>query len=112
MVEVFESSSSYRIMPGVHAKNLPDDILEYIYDGGGFVPNGEETPMPWDADVEIKKGNMIITGSVAPGGGYKGTVVVTLPLQEANKLYHADIYDVPVSILDKLAELGWGVKAI
>lgn len=111
-IEVFESSSGYRIAPGVHAKNLPDEILEYIYDGGGFMPNDEDTPMPWDADVEIQDGNMVITGGLTPGGGGRGRCVITCPLQEANKLYHADVFDLPVPLINQLIELGWGIKGL
>jgi len=111
-IEVFESNGGYRIVPGAKAQNLTDDILEYIYDEGGFVPNQEDIPMPWDADVEVKDGNLVITGGLTPGGGSKGRCVITCPLQEANKLYHADLFDVPVSVLNKIMELGWGVKSL
>ena len=111
-IEVFESSRGYRIVHGTNAKNLTDEILEYIYEDGGFMPENEEIPMPWDADVEVKNGNLIITGSLTPGGGGKGRCVITCPLQEANKLYHADVFDIPVPILNKIMELGWGVKSL
>ena len=103
----------FRIIPGKNAKSLSDDLYEKLFDYmGGNVRayNEEETPIPWDADVDIQNGRFILTGGVGPSD--YGYCQCSVPLSDAGKTYFIEIHDADSDDLDDIMDYGWRVREV
>lgn len=45
-----------------------DKIYELTYNGIVFLQECDDVPMPWDAVIEVKDNNLIVSGGMGPGG--------------------------------------------
>lgn len=98
------------IKPTANAKN--GSIFE-IHPGAEdslLYPKGDDVPTPWDADIFIEDGWVVIKGNMAPGGpGDKATCVCRLPIGRFTHYYELEIPEDDPGILEAAKEAGWEV---
>lgn len=93
------------------SKSIPDEDNDSIWDlsvNGILVsPKHEEISTPWDADMYIEGSNLILAGSIGPGGP-QGRCTCSVPLNNASKYYkiiveaeYEDDYNKIYNILEK-----------
>lgn len=59
-----------------------DKLLDLTANGLEIYPKQDELSLPWDAALFIEGSNVIIEGSVTPGGPSSGTCVAKIPLDK------------------------------
>lgn len=88
-------------------QNLPEDILEEMYDYGSleFYPKDEDVPMPWDADMVIDNGKLVFVGGVGPNGF--GRCRCEIPVNQANDFYSIHVRTKNPEVIAALYQYGW-----
>lgn len=61
------------------------DVCEDIL----IFPKSDDTPVPWDCEIEVKGKNLILHGHVGPSGFGKCTVEV--PLERVSQVYKFEV---------------------
>lgn len=98
------------IEPTAKSKSL-DDIYDELMDSDlDITSNSDDIPIPWDADFDIEGQNLVLRGSLLPGGPGDGTCIIKVPLSSASKYYTIYAYDIPDEIIDEVESLGWIVR--
>lgn len=122
--------SYFKLVPTSNAKAIPENLYNNLCDLMQFAiqPNWEETPLPWDANLNWDEdGNILIEGYMGPGGlDLTSTVTIELKADEHatsvekfNDYYHIECgeysdatdYDIHLLTLD-LAEFGWNLVLV
>lgn len=68
-----------------------EEFIEKYENGyfGGIIPKSDDTPIPWDPDIELKGDTVIITGSLVGGNPQYGTCICKV---KKDKFF--DLYDI------------------
>jgi len=77
------------------------DILLY--------PASEDVPCPWDADIIIKDGEVILSGGLGPGffGGAK--CICNCTIGRFSQFYKLEVPEDNEELIDALTSAGWEV---
>lgn len=97
-----------KVKPNDNTRNLPKCVYDNTYNGLDVRPIHEETPIPWDAEVTVSNGNLVLTGHVGPNGiGYSQ---MSLPLVKVDNYLEIFIDPLPGKeewLRLALTEYGW-----
>lgn len=96
-----------------NVKAIPTELEDLIYEEFQFYCD-EDFPMPWDAGIEVENGKIIISDSIAPGGGNSGSYAeVTLTPDDFNKYVRFESSEnetLNAQQIKALNEAGWTVE--
>lgn len=83
--------------------DIHDDAVDLL-----IYPLDEDVPCPWDPDVTIENGKVIVSGGMSPGGGDPyNTCICTLKVEDFAKYYKVDCPDNNESLINALGNAGW-----
>lgn len=75
------------------------DILLY--------PANDDVPCPWDADIEVANGRVIIVGNLGPGGTARATCQCSCPVEDFSKYYKLEVPYDNNELMNALYEAGY-----
>lgn len=82
--------------------DVHDDIEPMLY------PANDEVPCPWDADITVENGKVIIQGTLGPGGPRGNRCICECLVEDFSKYYKLEINNADDDdILAALASSGW-----
>lgn len=69
----------------------------------------EDVPCPWDADLEVVSGKVILRGNLLPGGpgAPKSMCTCECRVEDFTKFYKLEIPDDNDDLMNALADAGW-----
>ena len=76
-----------------------DELLLY--------PANEDVACPWDADIYVEGGKVILVGSLLPGGARGGSCRCECSVDDFTKFYKLEAPDVSDDLLNALYNAGW-----
>ena len=82
------------------------DLFNQNYTAAGILvtPAGEETPTPWDADLSVAGGKLVLKGSVGPGGS--GYCECRVPLAKAKFYWMFELQEDSDEVFELMAKHG------
>lgn len=92
-----------KIKPTRTAINL-SEMSDDLYMDALLFQQNDDVPCPWDAEMEIKGDQVIISGGLSSGGSRGATCVCTCSIQDFDKYYY--IY-LPDSYEEEVTNSGW-----
>lgn len=70
------------------SQTIPDMDYEELFDlslnGITIFPANEDVLIPWDADIEIKSGKLVLRGAVIPGGFGSSSCTANISLSKVS----------------------------
>ena len=84
-----------------------------FYNDLNIVPKDNDVACPWDADVSFENKNVVLTGTLTPGGPGSGTMIVKVPFSQCSKYYDiiVELND-DVDIDDFCNRYGWDYRTV
>lgn len=103
------------IKPTKNAKNGSIfEVHERAYDMLLY-SKGDDVPTPWDADISIEDGWVVLEGAMAPGGlSDRATCVCRVPIEYFSRYYELEVpnylkNEAP-DIVDAIKSAGWEIE--
>ena len=99
------------ISPTANAKPIPDKLYDQLFDEADLyiIPTKDDFPMPWEADINVKGKDLVLSGHAGPQGYGRSQTVI--PIKDADRYIRIEVsYTISDEVIDQLEKLGWKVK--
>ena len=98
------------IKPTTNASGSIIMVHEQIEMEALLYPQNEDVPCPWDADIRVENGKVIVSGGMGPGHYGGSSCVCTIPVDKFSMFYKLEIPDEVAgdpSVAGAIEEAGW-----
>lgn len=82
--------------------DIHDDAMDLL-----IYPTTDEVPCPWDADISIENGKVILVGSLGPSGPKGAYCRCECLVSDFTKYYKLEAPDDNDDLLNALSDAGW-----